>query len=133
MNNSQDSIHESGNNLIPDDKQKLECQASSEEDKILRLMRVRKFESFAAFEMADLCRIRKGNARRALSNMSGSSKKHIDEYGNTRLIKREDVRRKDPDTGIRVVTYQYNDDWGVQPIQEQGQLAMFEDEGVMAV
>ena len=120
-------IHESKSKLEKQDKNRLSSQAKSEEDKMLRLMRVRRFDNFTAFEMADLCRIKKGNARRGLSNMAGSDSGYRDEYGNFPLVKHNDIRRMDPVTRVRVVTYQYNENYGVRPDTPNGQLSMLDE------
>ena len=121
-------IHQSGNTLERKDRQRLESTAASEEDKILRLMRCRPDTNFTAFEMAELTRIRKGNCRRALSNMSGSdSGKYRDEFGNYVLIKNEHIRRRDPETGVRVVTYQYNKNHGKRTPEPRGQLSILDE------
>jgi len=121
-------IHESGNTLDRADRERLTTAAASEEDKILRLMRCRPDSNFTAFEMAELTRIRKGNCRRALSNMSGSdSGKYRDEYGNYVLLKNDHIRRKDPETGVSVVTYQYNKNYGKRPPESRGQLSILDE------
>lgn len=125
-------VHESGNRLESHDKESLKVQVASEEDRILRLMRVRKNEMFTAWEMAQIHShnnpIRKGNCRRALSNLSGSDSSYRDEYGNFPVIKRVDRRRVDPETGKSTVCYQYNHDYGKKPAQYSGQLSILDQE-----
>jgi len=119
-------IHDPNDTLEAPDREALERQAQSEEERILQLMGCRRSECFAAFEMAALLDIREGNARRALSNMSGSLRRHADQYGNFPVLKRIDVKRRDPSSGVRVCTYQYNPKFGLSPApDQQGQAEMF--------
>lgn len=118
-------IHESGNALDAPDRERLQSQAETEEDKILSFLKCRRGEAFAAFEIADLLWVREGNARRALSNLSGSIRRHVDDYGNYPLVKRTDLKKRDPRTGVRVCTYQYNPRYGVLPAREPVQSELF--------
>lgn len=121
-------IHESGNTLLDKDRASLKAQAATEEDRILSLMRVRRFESFTAWQMAGIYYdIAEGNCRRAMSNMAGSDSTRRDQFGNFPLIKREDIRRVNPRTGKSNVAYQYNDKYGKEPAVRTGQLSLLEE------
>lgn len=119
-------IHESGNNLFENEKNQLVVKADSEEKKTFEIMRCHPSSTYTAYEIGSVLDIPRGNAARALSNLSGSDSRYRDKFGNFPIRKRKDIRRKDPGGNIRNVTYQWNPLFKVKSAQKNGQISFLD-------
>lgn len=115
-------IHEQGIRLSKQEKDGLSNRAKTQEGYILSILKDNPQKQFAFFELVEITRFNRDSVKRSLSNLSGSDDSRKDESGAFPLQKHPDIKKKNPNSGIRVSTYQWNTEYGIRSSIQEGAL-----------
>lgn len=110
------NIHDYHGTLQPEDLNRLQEAADSQEQFVLNVARAHPDRHFAYFEIKNMTGWDKDSVKRALSNLSGSGKKaYQDEYGNWPMVYDKNHRKKNRSTSTTCGTYKVNPIYGKRP------------------
>jgi hypothetical protein len=128
-------IYEKGITLTHAERERLERGSYRQDQQIAMILKSRHDEGFTFYDVVKATNFNQDSVKRSLSNMAGSGDldKYKDEYGRFPIIKTDD-KRLNPDTGINISVYRWNNRYRQPPTykelydkqQERGQMNFFE-------
>jgi len=113
-------IHENGITLTETERKRLEKNAFSQDRQIAMIFKSRPSQAFTFHDIVEATGFNQDSTKRSISNMAGSGDldKYKDDVGRF-PIKKTDLKKENPDTGIKITCYKWNSRYDKPPSNEE--------------